>query len=193
MKKHEYLPIFEEKLIDILNHSKRIKPLFKKLNAAFKQIQLIIPLAKAVTIKLVETESLRYSVFYQSGNNLSKHAIVILHNNYENYLWFDGGELYFNDDNLYSDDIAKCLASIPTLVSYPETVKDLYWLIKSDLWNFSLHRFPKFNDKPPEDIDEVLSWDETHLMIGNSINNIEIVTREYWDKLCFKEKNWFKK
>ena len=192
MNTHSSHANFKLKMVDVLNSTKNPKCLLNQLSMIYREIKQLIPHSNEVNLELIETESLRYSVFYQSSNKLSKHALYIHQLNYHKHLWTDQFEWNLEDDYFDIDEIAQELVNIPAVLSIPENTKDLLKLIKNGLWSLSTDNLPSFNPNPPEDTDEVLSWDDTHVLIGKTKENLEVVTRKYWDELCKRESHWFK-
>ncbi|WP_105103042.1 hypothetical protein [Microbulbifer pacificus] len=179
-----------ESLEMVLEKNGNIDSTLEEFRALFAGIDLGYSLVKPFSIDLIETESLRYSIFYQSGPNLSKNAIQIAHVDYLAYLWKDGGE-WCLDDELYQPlEIARKLVEAPLLKMIPENVKELENLLVNGFWGFG-YNLPKFDGGRPDDICEVLSWDSSNILIGTKLENISVVSRPEWDCLTNNENHWF--
>lgn len=190
MKTHPAQSAYKKQFSSALEKTLEPKELILSLAKIYQNVNDSLPLSIPVSMNLIETESLRYSMFYQTGR-LSKSAIHINQLNDHKYLWTDEGEWSLDDDWFEVASIAQELADIPAMTSIPENVKDLYALIQTGLWTWVPDRFPKFSNHPPNDAEEVLSWDNEFLLVGKTKENTEVVTRAYWEGLCHRENNWF--
>ncbi|RJG48384.1 hypothetical protein [Motilimonas pumila] len=184
----------KEKLIEsleaVLVKNGDINATLNEFRALYSGIDLGCSLVKPFLIALIETESLRYSIFYQSGSKLSKNAIEISHMDYCAYLWKDEGGWCLDDDFYKPRDIAKELADAPLLKMIPENVKDLEKLLVKGMWVFS-HNLPKYDGSAPDDIGEVLSWDSSNILTGTKLENISVISRSEWSRLTNNENHWF--
>lgn len=183
--------IFISTVAETLAKTKSAKALASALEHQLHEAYKEVPAASRYKVALVETESLRYSHFYQSGPRLSKHAVSISGPGYASFIWRDEPYWSLDDDCSNPSEIAHQLAGAPLFSQYPENVKDLEYLLKQGIWLYSPKDFPVFSDSAPLDKDEVLSWDDKHVLIGTQYDNMAIVTRAEWDKITFHEKNWF--
>lgn len=190
MKIYSEKKLFIENLEEILGKNDDIKNTLEYLRVLYAGIDLGYPLVKPFSINLIETESLRYSIFYQSGPNLSKNAIEISHAGYWAYLWKDEGEWCLDDDFYKLLEIAQELADAPLLKMIPENVKELESLLVSGLWQFSCD-LPKYDGCAPDDVGEVLSWDSTNILTGTKLENISVISRSEWSRLTNNENHWF--
>lgn len=141
-------------------------------------------------ISLVKSEKLRYSEFYQAGAELSLYAIEIKGPKYREYIWRDAGEWVLADEFYKPNDIAREICKAGLFTQMPESVKDLKFLLTQRFWTFIPGEFPKYGGVPPEDLLEVLSWDNDFLLVGTKLENIEVISRDEWDSLLTRERSW---
>lgn len=179
-----------ESLAMVLEKNGDIDSTLEEFRALFANIDLGCSLAKPFSIDLIETERLRYSIFYQSGPDLSKNSIQISHVGYWAYLWKDGGEWCLDDEHYKALEIAQELVEAPLLKMIPENVKDLGSLLVKGFWRFG-YNLPKFDGGAPDDLGEVLSWDGSNILIGTKLENISVVSRAEWNRLTNNENHWF--
>lgn len=165
--------------------------LIDKIGDAFRVVYEEVPLSIPYKISQVETETLRYSEFYQSGPDLSKFAIEVSGPEYCEYIWRDSKEWVMADQFYEPAEIAKKMCKAPVFNQTPESVKDLNLLLRAGYWKFIPEMFPKFGGNPPGDQLEVVSWDFQNLLIGTKLENIGLVSREEWDNILTREKHWF--
>lgn len=174
----------------ILEKNGDISSTIEEFRIVFASIDLGYSPIKPFSIDQIETEDLRYSVFYQSGPNLSKNAIQISHVDYWSYLWKDDDEWCLDGDLYTSLEIARELAETPLLKMIPENVKELENLLVKGFWGLS-NNLPKYDGGAPDDIEEVLSWDGSNILTGTKLENISVVSRAEWNRLTNNEKHWF--
>jgi hypothetical protein len=117
---------------------------------------------------------------------------MITHTNYDAYLWTDCDGWCLDDSLFNVDKIAIELANAPLFNKVPENVKELENLLLENIWCFEPGKLPSFKANRPQDDFEVLSWDNEYVLTGTSLENLTVLRREEWDKLCHRENNWFK-
>ena len=192
MKKYEKIDSFKSEIHHLLSSLDDVKLAFEKIKPIYSDLILEIPLLKPFDIKLVKTKSLQYQVYYQSSPKMSKNSIVIVNNNYDAYLWVDCDGWCLDDSFNNVDEIASKLCKVPAFENIPESVRELKSLIVEGHWLYREGGFPVFGGEPPSDMREVLSWDSSDVLVGTNKENIEVMPRLEWQKLCERENSWFK-
>ena len=192
MKKYAGLIQFQKSIEKALSSTQQIPQALQRIASTYSTIKNDLLLCTPFRIEPIPTDSLRYSIYYQDGINMSKMSIMISHINYDAYLWTDCGQWYLDD--YYSDikEIAIKMSEAPVFQRVPENIRELYSLIKEGYWEFDGNSMPYFDGLAPDDCDEVLSWDKRYILTGTDAKNMSIVKRDEWDKICKREKNWFK-
>ncbi len=166
--------------------------LIGEFREAFKLVYKEIPLLLPYELNLVKTEELRYSEFYQTGPDLSEFAIEIKGSKYCEYLWKDLGDWVLADEFYTPAEIAEQVCNAPIFTQMPENVKELKWLLSEGCWRFMPEDLPKFGGITPEDSLEIISWDNQYLLVGTQLENIEMVSRDEWDRIRTRETYWLK-
>lgn len=187
MKLAESITQIYKQLFTALNEIESIETLMSAIHETFKLVYDELPLLIPYEISLVETEALRYSEFYQSGPELSRHAIEIRGIEYCEYIWRDTGEWVLADEYYNAEAIVQVICRAELFTQVPENVNDLMLLLRWRRWQFASQQLPNFGGLKPKDSLEVLSWDSNNLLVGTNIDNIEVVSRDEWDKLLARE------
>ncbi|WP_020405311.1 hypothetical protein [Hahella ganghwensis] len=190
MKEHHLKHKFEAEAKRILESSHDLTMANNLFRAYYDSMLSFIPCGVPFQVEIIDTESIRYSVYYQSCPSMSEQALMITNVGYDAYLWMEDGGWVLDDDYYSTVEIAKALAETPLLNKIPENIRELKKLLDDGYWVFSPEQFPKFNDQPPCDTTEVLSWDDNYILTGTKSENMAIMTRNDWDKLCDREANW---
>lgn len=189
MKELTYKSIFLIRVSELLNSCDDVLAVQPVLQAIYKDIHKETPLVKAIDVKLVESKYL-FNYFYQIEPT-SVYAIQVEHFDYKAFLWIERDEWCLDDGYFSIDRIAKELAKAEMFGRIPENVKELYQLLMDEYWSFKPVQFPVFDGLEPKDMDEVLSYDSNYVLAGKVLENIEVITRQDWDRLCDNEKHWF--
>ena len=187
MKKFDNTQLLEKKIFELLSKENDVSVACKKLSEIYCGLSQELPLLTPFQVKLVKSKSLQYSIFYQTPPKMSQYSIAILNHKYDAYLWTDCDGWCF-DDLLYDlKDISKELSSPHVFEMIPQNVRELKSLIDEGYWLFLPDNLPTFDGNPPVDLREVLSWDPVNVLVGTSVQNMEIVTRKEWDNICKRE------
>ena len=177
-------------LLDALNELDTTDKLIECVRKSFKLAYVELPLLVPYEINLVEIESLRYSVFYQSGPEVSNYAIEIKGPKYCEYIWRDTGVWVLADEFFTPENIAENICKADLFTQMPESVRDLRFLLAHGYWGFIPEELPKFSGGRPRDSLEVLSWDMDYLLVGTTLENVDVVSRVEWDNISSREINW---
>ncbi|TQV88588.1 hypothetical protein [Aliikangiella coralliicola] len=192
MKEHHYKNTFRDNIKNILITEKDVEKAFLAFQDEYHSLDKNLAPAFPFELELTETESLRYSVFYQGSVEMSEQTIVITHKGYDAYLWTDIDGWNLDNEHTDVDEIVRQLSSAPIINKVPESVKELKKLLDDGYWSFNNGQLPSFKGERPEDDKEVFSWDSDFVLVGNKLDNLEIMKRNEWAKLCEREQNWFR-
>ncbi|WP_444933899.1 hypothetical protein [Microbulbifer sp. JTAC008] len=182
----------EKRLAQILETQSSIRAAHPLIADLLSQIIDEVPISSEISVRVIDINEIRYSVFYQCGPNISETAIVVSQASSTFYLWRDEGWV-LDDDYYEPEELSKVICTLPILCAEPKNVKQLVEAIESGVWAFKPEYFPKFGGVPPEDLEEVLSWDSEKVLVGTKHSNMEILSRESWQELSSRENGWFKK
>ena len=189
MRALEYKSEFSRRVSAVLSSNNdvvAVKPLLQEIYSGLDQET---PLVQAVDVTLVESKCL-FSYFYQIEPT-SSFAIQIEHFDYKVFLWIEQEEWCLGDDLFDIDRIAEELSSAQMFGRIPENVKELHQLLKEEYWDFRPVKFPIFEGQEPKDMEEVLSYDRSYVLAGTMLDNLEVIERQDWERLCENEKHWF--
>jgi hypothetical protein len=190
MKPYQRLKLFRDKVEVLLGSTKDIDLAKKQFESFYSDLIEEYPLANRVMVSDVVTEKLRNSIFYQTPPNwMSDKSIAIDSGRF--YLWLEQDKWCLNDEHYDVASISDELAQSEMLHRDPDTVRDLVELIVANNWKFSSERLPKFGGPKPNDLIEVLSWDERNILTGTTKENMSIVTRAEWTSIVSRESDWF--
>ncbi len=193
MKTYPHRKKFIYNIESLLNRSVDVNYVLQEIRKIYSDIAIETPCMTRFSFDLVDTESLRNVEFYQiPSESLSNKSIEISHTKLIEYIWLEDGEWCYGDTEYGAQDIATALSEATFFKQYPETVKDLQKLLNDGLWVFEKSRFPSFGDARFSDFDEVLSWDEKHVMVGTTLENAEVVSIEEWNRITTNESSWLK-
>lgn len=192
MKEHLYKNTFRDKIKNILVTENEVEKAYLAFQNEYHSLDKNLAPAFPFELELIETESLRYSVFYQGSVEMSERTIMITHKGYDAYLWTDIDGWNLDDDYNDVDEIVHHLALAPVIHKVPESVKELKKLLDEGYWSFNNGHLPSFKGEKPKDDVEVISWDSDFVLVGTKLDNLEIMKRNEWAKLCEREQNWFK-
>ncbi len=193
MKTIFHLIDYKIKLIKIISITKDVETLRTKLKQLFLEVVKNYPYMVLPEFKIVPTKSLQYLVWYQDPDAITE-TLNIHQGKCDLYLWLCLDQKWYLDD-LY-DDVSEIteqiLARIPIFHKIPENPKEVKALLENGLMDFKLGVFPIFSKKIPNDLNEVLTWDDRFLLVGTNIENLKIYSWKEWDELIGRE-NFYKK
>lgn len=192
MRAHPVRERFVSDVSSLLESRNDVVSVVEKLQAIYAYHLKLTPLVCQFHLELVPTEHLRSIEFYQTpAELLSEKSIRIIHAGISDYLWLEQREWCYCDEEYGPDSVAKSLANSDAFTKYPESVKDLFQLLKNGLWALTEVPLLSFGEARFDDFGEVLSWDGTNVLVGTSLGNIEIVSIDEWKRITNNEKTWF--
>ncbi|QOW45681.1 MULTISPECIES: hypothetical protein [Acinetobacter] len=183
---------YKVELAQIFQQSKEVEVLLEKIRLLFTKILFNFSYMKLPNFQIILTGSLKFSVWYQEPNAITE-TLNIHQEKCDLYLWRCVDQKWYLDD-LYSDvnEVAEqILKSIPAFHSTPENPKEVKTLLENGLMNFEPEIFPKFSETIPDDLNEVLTWDDRFVLVGTSVENLKIYTYKEWNELIERE-NFYK-
>ena len=139
------------------------------------------------------TKSLYGTLFYEPAER-SEDSVRISHAAESRCVWkqYDVWTMDTYTDYFEGPaEIAKALLQFEVFQQYPENVRELLAVLRNGLWTFGANSVPTFGGATPADVREVVSWDETNVLCGTTIANLQVVTRGEWQSLCDRESGWF--
>lgn len=182
----------KKEIASLLDSTSSLNIVISELNLIYAQVISLFPLAKPVEIEVISSNKLTSLGFYQLDPNISDEVLHIKQKGFSAYLWCETLGWCIDDESNDIKFISDRLVSTPFLDNEPRSVKELYDLLKGGIWSFNKDLFPNFAGNRPNDDIEVLSWDLKNVLIGTHIDNITVVSREEWDRLCEREIDWLK-
>ncbi|HEX9058683.1 MAG TPA: hypothetical protein VF941_00725, partial [Clostridia bacterium] len=174
-------------MFNFLNHSTSIDVVYNKIRTYYENINREFNHIKEFEVGLVSTESVISEPWFYDPKYYSEKAIEISQNDEKKHVWLSSGEWEcerFNDNEM----IAICLSSW-TCFDFPKSMKSMLRLIKEGYWLLK-PSLPVLSEKNLIDINEVLSWDDKYVLTGTSIENIDVITIEHWERIV-KNEAWF--
>ena len=188
MKSIPNLQDYKIELIQILSNTKNVEILKESLKQLFLEVLKNHSYMYLPEFKIVPTERLQFSVWYQDPDAITE-TLHIHQEKCDLYLWKCADQKWYLDD-LYSDmnDIAaQILARIPIFYSIPENPKEVKTLLENGLMLFKPEIFPVFSKIEPNDLNEVLTWDDRFLLVGTKVENLKNYSWKEWDDLIGRE------
>ena len=188
MKSIPNLQDYKIELIQILSNTKNVEILKESLKQLFLEVLKNHSYMSLPEFKIIPTESLQYSVWYQDPDAITE-TLHIHQEKCDLYLWKCVDKKWYLDD-LYDDihEIAgKILTDIPIFHLIPENPKEVKTLLESGLMDFKPEILPVFSKNKPNDLNEVLTWDDCFLLVGTKVENLKIYSLKEWDDLIGRE------
>lgn len=190
MKALPNIQIYQTLFEQTFNTEQTIHSCYSALSSIYRRLQAEYPFFKPFPLKTVYSDSLLYQVYYEKPIGISEKSIVIQYFGENAYLWKDAGGWCLDDSYYGTKEIVDVLLQEPVLRYFPENVKEIKWLLDKAYWQNTPVNFPVWGT-PPNETDEVLSWDEDFVLVGRSQGNVFLLEREEWKQLCYKENHWF--
>ena len=191
MKQIENISVYAHKFHEAFQKAEGVAEALAFLSEAYKEISDCHPYFNPFKLKLIDTKSIQHTVYYQEPPGISDETIEITNTAYDGHIWKDDDGWCLDDRYWGVDRISQELAKCFLYTNYPENVKELKVLLEGRFWNLC-QTLPNFGGKTPEDMNEVLSWDEQYILVGTKLDNIAIMSKADWEELCQRENNWFK-
>jgi len=189
MRELTYKLKFTERVSELLRSSEDVTVVQPAIQEIYDNLKQETPLAKDVEVTLVELSSLA-GYFYQLDPT-SPSAIMIEHVGYKSFLWQERYEWCLDDSYFNIDDIVGNLSDAELFRMFPENVRELHKLLKMQYWEFKPELFPLYDNRGPNDMREILSFDKNYVLAGLTLENIEVIRRQDWNRLCDNEERWF--
>ena len=190
MKMYDLQIKIKEEIVSLLCSTSDLDVVIYELGVIYSQVNSLFPLAKSVEIETINSNRLTSLGFYQLDPNISDKVLHIKQKGFSAYLWYETRGWCIDDESNNIEFISEQLVSTPFLENEPKSVKELYDLIKGEIWSFNKGLLPNFGGNRPKDHNEVLSWDFKNLLVGTHSDNIAVVSRDEWDRLCERENGW---
>ena len=188
MKSIPNLQDYKIELIQILSNTKAVEILKESLRKLLLEVLKNNSYMSLPEFKIVPTESLQFSVWYQDPDAITE-TLRIHQEKCDLYLWRCTDEKWYLDDlyNNASEITEQILARIPIFHKIPENPKEVKALLESGLMDFKPEIFPIFSKNKPNDLNEVLTWDDRFLLVGTKVENLKIYSLTEWDMLIERE------
>ena len=188
MKSIPNLQDYKIELIQILSNTKDVELLKESLRKLFLDFLKNHSYMSLPEFKIVFTESLQFSVWYQDPEAITE-TLHIHQEKCDLYLWRCTDGKWYLDDlyNNASEIIEQILARIPIFHKIPENPKEVKTLLENGLMDFKPEIFPIFSKNKPNDLKEVLTWDDRFLLVGTKVENLKIYSLKEWDDLIERE------
>ena len=192
MKSIPNLNHYKVEFIHLFENTRDVEALSANLRQLFCKILSLYPCMRLPEFDVISTKSLQYSVWYQDPQAMTE-TLNIHQNQCDLYLWRCVDQKWYLDDLYHdvSEITEQILKSIPAFHSIPENPKEVKTLLENGLMDFKPETFPKFSEKIPNDLNEVLTWDARFLLVGTNIENLKTYTLKEWEDLVQRE-NYFK-
>ena len=188
MKTIPNLQIYKPDLIQIFNTTVGIEILMEKLKLLFKRVLECYPYMRLPEFKIIPTESLKFSIWYQEPDAITE-TLNIRQEKTDLYLWRCIDKKWYLND-LYSDNDVIADVFLNEIIIFhiiPENPKEVKTLLENGLMDFKPENFPKFSEKKVTDLNEVLTWDDRFILVGTNVENLKIYNYQEWDKLIQRE------
>ncbi len=166
-----------------------VKDLYENLIEIFLEVNMMLFWITPFKIDLIKTKDVVNSWDWDS-NIYSEDAIKVYQGEDSYFIWKEDTNWYLDDYyHCTNHDISIKLSEFKVL-QIPANVFEIQKLITNGLWKFDKNNIPKLSEIEPDDVEEVISWDDQHVLIGTTVENLEVVSREEWVKIMQREK-WF--
>ena len=192
MKTISNLNQYKNELSHIFQQTKEVGILLESIKNLFLKVLKPYPYMNSPELKLISTDSLKFSVWYQDPNAITE-TLNIHQTECDLYLWRCADQKWYLND-LYNnpEEISMMLLDgIPCFKCIPENPREVQDLLKNKLMHFDLDKFPIFSEKAPLDKREVLTWDDRFILVGTHVENLKIYSHREWGDLIQRE-NYFK-
>lgn len=188
MKSIPNLQDYKAEFVHIFQSTDDVEILLENLKKLFLKILHPYAYMALPKFQIISTESLQFSVWYQDPDAITE-TLNIVQRPCDLYLWRCSDQQWYLND-LYDDinEISdKIITRIPIFNSIPENPKEVKILLENSLMDFKPEIFPKFSEKTPNDLNEVLTWDDWFLLVGTSVENLKIYSHKERDDLIRRE------
>lgn len=190
MKQVENIDKYILRFRDALHKARSISDALTLLSTVYKELENDHTYFGSFKLELIDTRRIQSIIYYQKPPGISDETIKISSHGYEGYIWKDSDGWCLDDDYWGADKISRELVKCFVCANFPENVRELKDLLKGGFWALRPN-LPCFGGLPPDDINEVISWDNRFVLVGTKIDNLVVVSRDEWEELCKREQNWF--
>jgi len=160
------------------------------MQEALDVVTKVFPAAQASSASVVETELNDrhiHQIDVDHGIDIDAYGRRGMLYSLKSCLEFIGDDTFSGD----TKDMGHVLTDFVGAVS-PTSVRDLHRLLKDGVWRWAPETWPSFGGNAPDDVDEVVAWDTTHILTGTCVENVVVMTRAAWDNFCEHEHDWAK-
>ncbi|AWL28519.1 hypothetical protein DJ533_08055 [Acinetobacter defluvii] len=188
MKSISNLEDYRTEFVHIFQSTDDVEILLENLKNLFLKILQPYDCMVLPKFQIISTGSLQFSVWYQDPDAITE-TLNIHQKKCDLYLWRCSDQKWYLDD-LYDDIneiVEQIFKNIPAFHLIPENPKEVKALLENGLMDFKPEAFPKFSEKIPSDLNEVLTWDDRFLLVGTNIENLKIYSWKEWDDLIERE------
>ncbi len=171
-----------------LSTNHEVHKLHESLAFAFNDVNVELPWLTPFQLTVERTQD-HIASYYWDINRHSAYTVAIRQGNRLAPIWREDDGWSLNDEYFSVDQISASLSNWPSLV-YPRNVKAIKEHLDSGNWAFDLKCIPVLDSKPPADLVEVISWDAKNILVGTTLKNLAVLTREEWSRMGNRER-WF--
>ena len=177
-----------QEILRLLQTCAEIDLLFPELRKYFEFISRQVPWIDSFMLTCEKT-SQHIEFYYYDPETQSAEAIVLKQNSEFQFLFREEDHWNLNDEVRDNEEIAREILTWSALRD-PQTVREVMDLIKNGFWRFDAQQIPKLSGEPPVDLREVISWDDKCVLTGTTIQNMDVITREEWQRIVARE-HWY--
>lgn len=145
MKTISNLNQYKNELSHIFQQAKEVGILLESIKNLFLKVLNPYPYMNSPELKLINTDSLKFSVWYEDPNAITE-TLNIHQTECDLYLWRCADQKWYLND-LYNDthEISKkIIDSLPVFYSIPENPKEIKTLLDNGLISFQFKNFQYF-------------------------------------------------
>lgn len=170
----------KEKIHFLIESSSDLNFVAEKLNELFAFETKRLKIKKYVKITLRSSKDVMLKEYGEPLNYRQSESTIEISLLEEKYHLFLADKNWVLDDEIYGNkEISEKLAEIKC-VKRPSDLYELKEYLIDELFEFNQNLTNFSNNKLNRGYD-VLSWDDTHVLIGTNENNLEIITQIEWD------------
>lgn len=176
------LEVFKNGFHYHLSTFKTVKELYVALKNEYDNINKEFPWCNPFSVTIEETRD-HITPWYYHPDTQSKNCVVVRQNVEVHAIWKEEDLWSLDDESNDIKIISNHLCQWKALDSL-RSVRGIKFLIEKGFWLFDAAIIPKLSGAPPDDMEEVISWDLKNILAGTKADNLYIVTREEWDRIC---------
>ncbi len=177
----------KERIHFLIESSSDLAFVSEKLNELFAFETKRLKIKKYVKITLRSSKDVMLKEYGEPLNYRQSESTIEISLLEEKYHLFLADKNWVLDDEIYNNDhIAEKLVEIKC-IKQPSGLYELKRYLIDELFEFN-QSLPSFSDKKLNKDYDVLSWDDTNVLIGTNENNLEIITQIEWDGILKRSK-----